>query len=125
MELLVVLAILGLIAAIAAPQMLLEFAHGQRSAAQTQIAAVSASLSLFRSDVGRYPTTEEGLSALLRSPPGLENWSGPYVKAAAVFTDPWGREFVYRSPGQTSAFELYSLGPPVHDRSRLRAREHS
>lgn len=111
-ELLVVLAILGLLAAIAAPQMSRYFERGQRNAAETQIATLSASLNLFRADVGRYPSTAEGLGALVKEPVALENWSGPYVKSASSLRDPWGRAFVYRSRGAGHDFELYSLGPP-------------
>jgi len=110
-ELLVVLAILGLLAAIAAPQMIRYFAHGQESAARTETATLSASLHLFRADVGRYPTTQEGLAALLKAPRDAENWSGPYVKRASALEDPWGRRFVYRSPGTHAEFDLFSLGP--------------
>ena len=110
-ELLVVLAIMGLLAAIAAAQMIRYFAHGQDNAAHTEISTLSASLHLFRSDVGRYPTTQEGLGALLQSPRDAENWSGPYVKRAAALEDPWGHRFVYRSPGAHAEFDLYSLGP--------------
>lgn len=110
-ELLVVLAILGLLAGIAAPQMMRYFEHGRSSAAETQIATLSASLHLFHADVGRYPTTAEGLAALTQAPPEVENWSGPYLRNASAIKDPWGRSFVYRAPGRQSAFDLYSLGP--------------
>ncbi len=117
-ELLVVLTILGLLAAIAAPQMVKYFEHGQRNAAQTEVATLSATLHLFRADVGRYPTTREGLLALLRPPPGVANWSGPYVKEVSALNDSWGRRFVYRAPGQHGAFDLFSLGPPVPQSKR-------
>jgi general secretion pathway protein G len=113
MELLVVLAILGLLAGIAAPEMTRYFAHGQKNAAQTEIATLTASLHLFRTDVGRYPTTAEGLDALLTAPPDAENWNGPYVKSASALNDPWGQGFIYRSPGSQSDFELFSQGPPA------------
>lgn len=110
-ELLVVLAILGLLASIAAPEMMKYFEHGQKSAAQTRLATLTASLHLFRADMGRYPTAQEGLKALLKSPADAENWSGPYVKNASALEDPWGHLFVYRTPGKHGPFELYSLGP--------------
>jgi general secretion pathway protein G len=110
-ELLVVLAVLGLLAAIAAPPMEHYFARGQASAARVETAIVAAGLHLFQSDVGRYPTTQEGLAALLKSPPEVENWSGPYVRGPANLIDPWGRHFVYRAPGQRGPFDLFSLGP--------------
>jgi len=114
MELLVVLAILGLLAAISAPQMQRYFAHGQTNAAETELARLSASLHLFRADVGRYPSTAEGLSALFKRPASLENWNGPYVRTEAAFRDPWGNPFFYRSPGQTGAFDLSTQGPGGH-----------
>ena len=112
-ELLVVLAVLGLMAAMAAPQMARYFAHGQSNAARVDTATLAASLHLFQSDVGRYPTAREGLAALVKAPPGVENWSGPYIKGAASLLDPWGRGFVYRVPGEHGAFDLFSLGPPA------------
>jgi general secretion pathway protein G len=112
-ELLVVLTILGLLAALAAPQMIKYMEHGQRAAAATQSATLTASLHLFRADVGRYPTTAEGLDVLLAPPADAENWSGPYVKSASALNDPWGHRFIYRSPGTRGEFDLLSAGPPV------------
>lgn len=111
MELLVVVAILGLLAGIAAPEMERYFAHGQESAAETKIANLVASLRLFRSDTGRFPTNAEGLNALLAAPPGTENWDGPYVRSTAALDDPWGHRFIYRAPGEHGEFDLFSRGP--------------
>jgi general secretion pathway protein G len=110
LELLVVLAILGLLAAIAAPQMARYLESGQRNAALTQVASLSAKLYLFRADMGRYPSTAEGLVALLTAPPNSQNWNGPYVKNAAELRDPWGHYYLYRSPGTQGDFDLKSLG---------------
>jgi len=110
-ELLVVLAILGLLVGIAAPEVERYLSHGQKSAAITQTATLRSSLHLFRADMGRYPTTAEGLGALLKAPPGAENWSGPYVKNGTALNDPWGRPFVYRAPGAQADFDLYSRVP--------------
>lgn len=110
MELLVVLAILGFLAMIATPIVLHYLGTAKISTAKTEVSNLSAGLDLFRYDVGRYPTTEEGLKALIVVPPGAENWNGPYVKKAANLLDPWGRPYNYRSPGQHGEFDLYSYG---------------
>lgn len=115
MELLVVLAILALLAGIAAPEMARYFAHGQESAAKTQISALAASLQLFRDDIGRFPTTAEGLDALLVAPSGAGSWDGPYLRSAAALDDPWGHRFIYRAPGQHGEFDLLSRGPVAAD----------
>jgi general secretion pathway protein G len=110
MELLVVLAILGFLAAIATPMVLHYLDTAKVHTAKTEVANLSAGLDLFRLDVGRYPTTEEGLEALLQAPPGVDNWSGPYVKKTNGFNDPWGRPYFYRSPGEHGDYDLYSNG---------------
>jgi general secretion pathway protein G len=111
MELLVVLAILGLLVAMATPLVLKYLDHAKVSTAKTEIQTISGTLDMFKMDVGRYPTTEEGLAALLKAPPALDNWNGPYIKKATTFNDPWGHPYLYRSPGQHGDFDLYSLGP--------------
>ncbi|MDE2182801.1 MAG: type II secretion system major pseudopilin GspG [Alphaproteobacteria bacterium] len=110
MELLVVLAILGLLAAIATPLMLHYLDSAKLRTARTEVANISASLDLFKYDVGRYPTTREGLAALLQAPPDVEDWNGPYAKKLDGFNDPWGHPYVYRSPGEHGSFDLYSFG---------------
>jgi general secretion pathway protein G len=80
------------------------------STAKTEISNLSASLDLFKYDVGRYPTTDEGLKALVGAPAGVDNWNGPYVKKTKDLVDPWGRPYHYRSPGQHGEFDLYSNG---------------
>jgi general secretion pathway protein G len=111
MELLVVLAILGMLAAIATPMVLHYLETAKVSTAKTEVSNLSAGLDLFRYDVGRYPTTEEGLKALVVAPPGVDNWNGPYVKKTTDLVDPWGKPYNYRSPGQHGEFDLYSNGP--------------
>jgi len=110
MELLVVLAILGFLAAIATPAVIHYLDSAKVSTAKTEVSNLSAGLDLFKIDVGRYPTTEEGLGALVAAPPGAENWSGPYIKKTSGLADPWGHPYYYRSPGQHGAFDLYSYG---------------
>jgi general secretion pathway protein G len=110
MELLVVLAILGFLAAIATPMVLHYLDTAKVSTAKTEVSNISAGLDLFKYDVGRYPTTEEGLKALLAAPTGVENWNGPYVKKTNDLVDPWGRPYNYESPGRHGEFDLYSYG---------------
>jgi len=111
MELLIVLAILGLLTAIATPFVLRYFDHAKISTAKTEVANLSAGLDLFKLDVGRYPTSQEGLKALLTAPVAAENWNGPYIKKAATLNDPWGRHYIYVSPGHHGDYDLYSSGP--------------
>jgi general secretion pathway protein G len=109
-ELLVVIAILGLVMSLVGPQVMKQFANAKSDTAALQIADLSASLDLYYLDVGRYPTTDEGLEALVVAPSGNPDWSGPYLKKDAVPKDPWGRTYVYRAPGEHGAFDLLSLG---------------
>ena len=109
-ELLVVLVILGLIAAFAAPQVIKYLGRAKTEAAGIQIERLSGVLDLYRLEVGRYPSTEEGLEALVERPIDAESWNGPYLKKADALIDPWGRPYVYRQPGEHGEFDLFSLG---------------
>ena len=109
-ELLVVVAILGLLTLIATPFVLHYLDTAKVSTARTEIANIAAGLDLFKIDIGRYPTTEEGLDALMKAPAGVDNWNGPYIKKTAGLKDPWGRPYLYRSPGQHGEFDIYSYG---------------
>lgn len=109
-ELLVVLAILGLLVAIASPQVLKYLSRAKVDTAQIEIKNLSAALDLYMIDVGRYPTQQEGLAALITNPGGLPTWHGPYLKATAVPLDPWGHPYQYRIPGQHGDYDLYTLG---------------
>ena len=111
MELLVVLAILGLLAAIATPMVLHYLDSAKVSTAKTEVANLSAGLDLFKYDVGRYPTTQEGLEALVNPPADAENWNGPYVKKTTKLSDPWGHPYVYKVPGDHAAYDIASYGP--------------
>ena len=114
-ELLVVLAILGLLAAIATPQVIKYLNHARMSTAKTEVENFSSALDLFKLDVGRYPTTQEGLGALVTAPTGVAIWNGPYIKKNSTLTDPWGHPFNYRQPGQHGEFDLYSFGPDAEE----------
>lgn len=109
-ELLVVLAILSLFAALAAPQVLRYLGSARSGTAKTQIANFVSAVELYYLDVGSYPPQDLGLKALVEAPPQAPGWKGPYVKKASALNDPWGRPYVYRQPGQHGAFEILSLG---------------
>ena len=108
-ELLVVMVIIGLLAALVAPRFIRQEEKAKLKAARAQIELLGTALDTFRLDVGRYPTTQEGLDALRRQPGGAERWDGPYLKKE-VPMDPWGKPYVYRSPGDHGAYDLLSYG---------------
>ncbi len=109
-ELLVVLMILGLLAGVAGPRVLKYLGSAKTDTATLQIEELGAGLDLFHLEVGRYPTTEEGLQALSEQPTGLRGWNGPYLKKKQIPDDPWGNEYRYRFPGENGSYDLYSLG---------------
>lgn len=109
-ELLVVLVILGLLAGLAVPRAIRYLGGAKTDAARLQIDTLSGALDLFRLDVGRYPTSSEGLEALVKPPSDAENWNGPYTKTNSVPQDPWGYDYTYVYPGENGEFDLYSLG---------------
>ncbi|MBK1662685.1 type II secretion system major pseudopilin GspG [Paracraurococcus ruber] len=109
-ELLVVLVILGLLAAVAAPQAMRYLGGAKQDAAKLQLQGLATAIDLYRLDVGRYPSREEGLAALTQRPPGQERWNGPYVRKAEQLQDPWGRPWRYRAPGENGPYDLFSLG---------------
>jgi general secretion pathway protein G len=109
-ELLVVLAILGLLIGLVVPQAIKYLGRAKTDVARVDIHNVEAALDLYRLDMARYPTEQEGLKALVEQPPGLDRWQGPYIKQKGVPTDPWGRPYHYRIPGEHGEYDLYSLG---------------
>jgi general secretion pathway protein G len=109
-ELLVVLAILGLLISLVAPPVLRYLGRAKTEVAKVDIHNLESSLELYRLDFGRYPTQSEGLKALVEKPAGLERWQGPYLKQKTVPTDPWGHPYHYRIPGEHGDYDLYSLG---------------
>ena len=109
-ELLVVLAILGLLVAIAAPRLIKYLGSAKVDTAKIQVERLAGVLDLYHLDVGSYPTDRDGLAALMERPPQAAVWNGPYLKNRDSLTDPWGRPYVYRFPGQHGAYDLYSLG---------------
>ncbi len=109
-ELMIVLFILGLLAALVAPRLMGRVGKAKQKTAQTQIQMLATALDLYHLDVGRYPTEEEGLKALYTKPESLSGWSGPYLDKAAP-KDPWGRDYIYKCPGEHGPYDLSSLGP--------------
>jgi general secretion pathway protein G len=111
LELLVVMVILGLLASYIGPKYFGQIGKSEITVARTQMQALDKALDLFRTDMGRLPTAEEGLNALVTPPAnGANRWHGPYLKQAAVPLDPWGRPYVYRVPGLQSDFQILSYG---------------
>lgn len=110
-ELLVVLVILGLLAAVVGPRLMGAVLGGAKTrTAETQIANFAATLDIFRLSVGRYPSTDEGLEALVVQPGGLETWSGPYLNKQTIPADPWGAPYQYESLDGGASFRITSLG---------------
>lgn len=107
-ELLVVMVIIGLLAALVAPRLFPKLGKGKQAAARAQIELLGQALDQYRLDVGYYPSTQEGLKALMTNP-GVEKWEGPYLKKS-VPLDPWGKEYIYQSPGTHGEYDLYSYG---------------
>ncbi len=107
-ELLVVMVIIGLLAALVGPRLFPKLGKGKQAAAKAQIELLGQALDQFRLDTGRYPTTQEGLNALMINP-GIERWDGPYLKKSLP-DDPWGRPYVYQSPGTHGEYDLLSYG---------------
>jgi general secretion pathway protein G len=101
--------ILGLLAALVVPNYMKQEAGSKVKAARSQIELFGTALDTFRLDVGRYPTTQEGLDALRQRPSGADRWDGPYLKKE-VPRDPWGNPYIYRSPGDQEPYELFSYG---------------
>jgi general secretion pathway protein G len=109
-ELLVVLMILGLLAGLVGPRVLKQLGGAKTDTAQLQIAELGSGLDLYYLEVGHYPSSEDGLVALVDEPVGASNWNGPYIKKNEVPDDPWGKDYHYRYPGENGDYDLYSLG---------------
>lgn len=109
-ELLVVLVILGLVAGIAVPQVIKYVGSAKSDTAQIQVERLATTLDLYRLEVGRYPSDIEGLQALVERPPNAETWNGPYLNNQDAINDPWGRPYIYASPGQRGDYDLMTLG---------------
>lgn len=109
LELLVVMVIIGMLAGFVAPRYFSQVGKSEVKAARAQMDALEKALDQYRLDVGRYPTTEQGLAALMERPADEPRWDGPYLKRA-VPLDPWGKPYVMTSPGQHGEIDLLSYG---------------
>jgi general secretion pathway protein G len=111
-ELIVVLVILALLAAVVVPNVTKHMAESRTKIARIQITELESALQMFAFDVGRYPSNAEGLQALVSNPGNLESWKGPYVKNGTLPLDPWEKPYIYQNPGtHGNEFDLYTLGP--------------
>lgn len=121
-ELLLVLVILAVLAAVVVPKFTGRSQQARQTAAKTDIASIELALDAFETDTGRYPSSSEGLEALLEEPGGLaeDMWKGPYLKKNAVPKDPWSNEYIYKYPGQEnkSSYDLSSSGPDGQEGSQ-------
>ena len=114
-EMLVVLTIIALILGLVGPRVLNYLGESRTKTAKLQIESFGSALDLFYLDAGRYPTTSEGLTALVQRPTGTEVWNGPYVKGGKVPSDPWGNAYQYRSPVENAPYEIVSYGADGHE----------
>jgi general secretion pathway protein G len=109
-EILVVITIIGMIMALVGPRVLNYLGESKVKAAKIQIESFSSALDLYYLDVGRYPSSSEGLAALTQRPASAPGWNGPYLRGGFVPQDPWSKPYIYRSPGERGAFDILSLG---------------
>ncbi|SFK78038.1 general secretion pathway protein G [Methylocapsa palsarum] len=109
-EMLVVITIIGLIMGLVGPRVLNYLSESRVKAATIQMQSLSGALDLYYLDLGRYPTSAQGLAALIQKPGGAAAWNGPYLKGGAVPNDPWGNAYIYHSPSEHGPYEIMSLG---------------
>jgi general secretion pathway protein G len=109
-EMLVVITIIGLIMGLIGPRVLNYLSESKVKAARIQLQSFVTALDLFYLDAGRYPSSAEGLGALVRQTPGVAAWNGPYLKGGNVPNDPWNHSYVYRSPGEHGPYDIVSYG---------------
>ena len=110
LELLVVLGIIAMLAGLVGPQVMKHMAESKVKAAKVQLEDLAQTLDMYKLDVGGYPTSDQGLEALIASPEGAQRWNGPYLRKNKVPLDPWNNEYIYASPGEHGKFDLSSLG---------------
>jgi general secretion pathway protein G len=110
LELLVVLGIIAMLAGLVGPQVMKHMGESKVKAAKVQIEDLAQTLDMYKLDVGSYPTSEQGLNALIENPGDIQRWNGPYLRKSKVPLDPWNQEYHYTSPGEHGKFDLTSLG---------------
>ena len=109
-EILVVLVLIGIVMGVVAGNFIGRGEEAKRKAAKIEIEQIGQTLDLYKLETGRYPTTQEGLQALIAAPAGVNNWNGPYWKKSTLPKDPWGNEYKYTSPGQHGPYDIVSYG---------------
>ena len=109
-EMLVVITIIGLIMGLIGPRVLYYLSESKVKAAKIQLQSFASALDLFYLDAGRFPSTAEGLAALVKQTPGVGAWNGPYLRGGNVPNDPWSHGYVYRSPGEHGPYDIISYG---------------
>jgi general secretion pathway protein G len=109
-EILVVITIIGLIMGLVGPRVLNYLAESKAKAAKIQIESFSSALDLYYLDTGKYPSSSEGLGALVQRSGNTQSWNGPYLKGGVVPNDPWGKPYIYRAPGEHGAYDMMSYG---------------
>lgn len=110
LELLVVMVIIGLLVGIVGPRYFAQIGRAEVKTAKAQLDSLSKALETYRADTGHYPTTEQGLSALVTKPQNEPKWQGPYLSKSEVPLDPWGNAYQFKSPGEHGEFDLLSFG---------------
>jgi general secretion pathway protein G len=108
-EIIIVVIIMSLIATLIVPRLFKKVEKSKKQITKTQIVMVENAVKMFKLDTGRYPTSAEGLEALMKKPGNINNWDGPYLEKGLP-KDPWGREYLYTYPGKNYLFEITSLG---------------
>ena len=109
-EILVVLVLIGVVLGIVGGNFIGKGEKAKADAAKIEIGQIGQALDLYKLETGRYPSSSEGLQALVAAPAGASNWNGPYWKKTQIPKDPWGNEYRYTSPGQKGAYDIVSLG---------------
>ena len=109
-EILVVQVLIGIVMGILGGNFIGRGEKAKADAARIEIGQIGQALDLYKLEIGRYPTTQEGLQALISAPAGVTNWNGPYWKKSTIPKDPWGNDYRYTSPGQKGAYDILSLG---------------
>jgi general secretion pathway protein G len=109
-EILVVLVLIGIVLGVVGGNFIGRGEKAKADAARIEIGQIGQALDLFKLEIGRYPTSQEGLQALITAPPGVNNWNGPYWKKSQLPKDPWTNEYKYAAPGQHGAYDIVSLG---------------
>jgi len=108
--LLIVMIIIGLLAALIGPKMIGRVGESRQTVAKQQIEGFSSALEMYKLDTTKYPTQEQGLEALVTQPQGINNWKGPYLKKKFIPKDPWGNNYVYTYPGEHGDYDMVSYG---------------